>query len=509
VVMSCRSRSRCRCLALLAGVCLSLVLGAITQAQAQAVLGAGRIIGDRDAQDGQRPVVLRTGNGVDAGVSRNVYRQFDVGPEGAILNNARTEVATQLGGMIQGNPWLVNGPARVILNEINASDPSQLRGVVEVAGQRAEVIIANPAGIAVDGGGFLNAAQVTLSTGRPVLDAGDVTGYALGAGALRVDGAGLDLSQTDYTRVLTRSLYLNAGLWARRLEADLGAAADGSLPAGPVPQFALDVSALGGMYADKIVLVGTEHGLGVRNAGQIGAQAGELVVTLDGRIENTGRMQSAQAMRLTASDGVSNTGAIQSAAALVLHSDGTLDNRGGRISAAHLEIDAAAFANRDGQVLHSGEQTLLLRADAVLNVEGRLGALAAGESVWASTSDAAITDATVDVGTDASARAAASVADPPPPFAAGHLSVSGILDNSGGRMLSAGAIDLASAFVDNRDGLLVLGDLHVAGRGLDNRGGQLQVQRDVSLDGQQLDNRDGRLELNHLVLWIIVMVAWN
>ena len=46
----------------------------------------------------------------------------------------------------------------VILNEVNGP-ASGLNGYVEVAGQRAEVIIANPAGIQVNGGGFLNASR--------------------------------------------------------------------------------------------------------------------------------------------------------------------------------------------------------------------------------------------------------------------------------------------------------------------------------------------------------------
>ena len=54
-------------------------------------------------------------------------------------------------------------------------------------------------------------------------------------------------------------------------------AAPGS--SGGAPAFALDVSALGGMYAGKITLIGTEAGVGVRNAGEIGASAGSVTVT--------------------------------------------------------------------------------------------------------------------------------------------------------------------------------------------------------------------------------------
>jgi filamentous hemagglutinin len=135
-----------------------------------------QVIADRTAPGNQQPTVLSTASGVTqvnimtpsaAGVSRNTYSQFDVTAKGVILNNSRTDTNTQIGGYVQGNPWLATGGARVILNEVNSSSASQLKGYVEVAGQRAEVIIANPAGIAVNGGGFLNASAVTLGAISP------------------------------------------------------------------------------------------------------------------------------------------------------------------------------------------------------------------------------------------------------------------------------------------------------------------------------------------------------
>lgn len=96
------------------------------QVDAQTV--ATRIVADPAAARAQQATVLNTSNGVtqvniqtpsDAGVSRNTYSQFDVGASGAILNNSRTNVQTQLGGWVEGNPWLATGTARVILNEVN------------------------------------------------------------------------------------------------------------------------------------------------------------------------------------------------------------------------------------------------------------------------------------------------------------------------------------------------------------------------------------------------------
>ncbi|WP_323840913.1 two-partner secretion domain-containing protein, partial [Photorhabdus africana] len=77
--------------------------------------------------------------------------------QGVILNNSHQATQTQLGGMVAGNPWLAKGDASVILNEVNSHDRSHLNGWIEVAGHKAEVIIANPSGITCNGCGFINA----------------------------------------------------------------------------------------------------------------------------------------------------------------------------------------------------------------------------------------------------------------------------------------------------------------------------------------------------------------
>lgn len=62
-------------------------------------------------------------------------------------------------------------------------NPSQLRGYLEVAGQRAQVVIANPWGITCSGCGFINTQQATLTTGTPQLNAqGELTGYQVAGG---------------------------------------------------------------------------------------------------------------------------------------------------------------------------------------------------------------------------------------------------------------------------------------------------------------------------------------
>jgi len=167
-----------------------------------------QIVPNPFAAAGQKPQVLVAPNGVPlvnittpsaGGVSINQYRQFDINAAGAILNNSRTTASTQLGGLVQGNPWLATGPARIIVNQVSSSNPSYLNGYVEVAGQRAEVIIANPSGISVNGGGFINTSRATLTTGTPQYGAmGTLDSFLVQGGTVTIQGNGLDLSTTDY-----------------------------------------------------------------------------------------------------------------------------------------------------------------------------------------------------------------------------------------------------------------------------------------------------------------------
>lgn len=302
-----------------------------------------QIVAYKAAPASQRPTILSAGNGVPlvniqtpsaAGVSRNTYEQFDVATQGAILNNSRGNAQTQLGGWVQGNPWLAAGTARVILNEVISANPSQLLGYIEVAGNPAQVVIANPAGVTCNGCGFINASRGTLTTGTPVLNGGNLDGYRVEGGKIRIEGSGMDASQTGYTDLIARAVEINAGLWAQTLNVTTGTnlvSADISqatpIPgSGAAPAFAIDVAQLGGMYAGKITLVGTEAGVGVRNAGQIGAGIGDLAVTVDGQLINTGLINGGNT-RLAAT---------------------TLDNLGtGRIYGDHLAISATTLNNID------------------------------------------------------------------------------------------------------------------------------------------------------------------
>jgi len=425
-----------------------------------------------------RPQVLAAPNGVPlvnittpsaAGVSRNIYNQFDVLNNGVVLNNSRTPVQTQLGGWVQGNPWLAGGGARVILNEITSGHPTQLRGYIEVGGQRAEVVVANPAGIQVDGGGFINASRATLTTGAPQLDAlGGLESFLVRGGTVTIDGAGLDASRTDYAAILARAVQVNAGIWANEIGAGQATVAPAA-GAGAAPSFALDVAALGGMYANKITLVGTEAGLGVRNAGGIGAGAGGLIVTAAGRLENTGTLEGQR---------------------VELASVSIIDNRGGTIrqgGSAALGLAAPALSNTGGVI---GAEPPATGGSAPGGAESP-GAGAGGTGGATTPGDGG--PAAGGPGRTESAGAAAPV-----PAAPGSIAAGVAILNDGGRIHAGGDIALNTPRIDNTGGSLAVARMDVSGPAFSNAGGTLDVSDSFRANVESLDNSGGTLRAGSL-----------
>ncbi|MDO8311253.1 MAG: filamentous hemagglutinin N-terminal domain-containing protein, partial [Sideroxyarcus sp.] len=267
----------------------------------QPLVVTAQVIADQAALANSRPVVDATANGLPlvqittpsaAGVSHNQYTQFNVDPAGLILNNSQTTVQTQQAGYITANPNLANS-ARVILNEITSTNRSQLNGYTEVAGQRAEVIIANPNGITCNGCGFINTSRGVLTTGTPVMGAsGSLDAFRVTDGDIQIGANGLNATNLTQLDLITRSVQVNGELWATNLNVIAGAnlinyntlGVQFIQGVGAKPTVGIDVALLGGMYANKIRLIGTEAGVGVNSLGILAAQAGDFNLDNQGQI---------------------------------------------------------------------------------------------------------------------------------------------------------------------------------------------------------------------------------
>lgn len=496
---------------------LLMALGAIQPVQAA-------IIADGNAPGGQQPTIVNSANGTPqvniqtpsaGGVSRNTYSQFDVDKQGAILNNSHKMTQTQQGGWVDGNPWLAKGEARVILNEVNSRDPSRLNGYIEVAGQRAQVVIANPSGITCNGCGFINANRATLTTGQAQMNNGNLTGFNVERGEVVVEGAGMDSSRQDYTEIIARSAKINAGLWANDLKVTTGRnkvdAAHQQIDKqsddpSTRPQLAVDVAKLGGMYAGKIRMIGTETGVGVRNAGNIGAQAGSVVVTNDGRIENSGIISSGGDTQLASKGGVSNSGSLFAAGHADVSSDGEVQNSGSIAARNNVRVQAASLNSSKGSTLAAGVQQdgqpggsgeLALTTSGKLTAQGQnlaAGNLRAnGQGVDISGSRTAATQVTLEAGAGDLTTANAQVE------ATQQLTASsGKLFNNDGGKLAANKLALNAHDLSNRKGEITQSGednlrLNLQGK-LDNAGGRIASNgNDLTLQAGLIDNQGGQI----------------
>lgn len=435
-----------QCIALsLAGI---LFLNPIVAAAAGLALdkAAGGNTGLGQAGNGVPIVNIATPNG--AGLSNNHFRDYNVGANGLILNNATGKTqGTQLGGIILGNPNLKGQAAQVILNQVTGGNRSTLAGYTEVAGQSARVIVANPHGITCQGCGFINTPRATLTTGKPIMDGQRLERFQVDGGDIVVEGAELNVGNLEQFDLITRSAKLNAKLYAKNLNIVTGRndvqadslqatprAADGS----EKPQLAIDSSALGGMYAGAIRLVGTEQGVGVRLAGDMAASGGDI------RIDASGKLSLAQAS-----------------------SQGDL-----KIAAQAVELNGKTYAGGSAEIRSAEElvnrQSLAARERIALEA--------------AHIDNAGVIEAGVEPDERRNAR--------------GDLELrSGTLRNAGSLVASRALEAKASQALDNQGGSLKGATVRVDGGHLDNRGGKLLAEGELRVEASSLDNRqDGLLQ---------------
>ena len=359
---------------------------------------------DKSAPGNQQPTVLQTGNGIpqvniqapsQAGVSRNQYSQFDVAEKGAVLNNARKAAQTQMAGWVQGNPNLARGEAKVILNEVNSANPSRLKGYVEVAGKKADVVIANPSGIQCDGCGVINAGRTTLTTGKAEVENGELKGYRVQGGKVSVGQKGMDTSKADYTDIIADKAEIKGGVWGNKVKITTGKnkvdrTNDSVVYVGDkntnetdrtsesqndqAQAYSVDVGQLGGMYAEKIHLVDNGQGLGVRNAGHIGAAAGDVKIDSQGKIVNSGTISSTQQAELRAKKTIENTGKIETKQGNVsLRSQANVAQHGSIVSRqGGISVQAKDNLTQTGETVVKGNVTYQAK-----NIEASKGALIA------------------------------------------------------------------------------------------------------------------------------------
>ena len=338
-----------------------------------------------EARNGMTVVNINTPN--DKGLSHNQYNAFNVDEKGLILNNANRPVNTELAGYIMGNPNLVGPTASTILNEVTGTSSTSMNGALEVAGNKAHVIIANPNGISVNNGTFINANNATLTTGNPIINNGSVTGYKVQQGVITIGEKGLNASKTARTDMLAEAVKLNGKVWAQDAQVVTGKNAIAVDSSGKVTntsktgesnQIGLDVAAIGGMYANSMYLVGTNEGFGVNNQGVLSAQ-NKLTIDSTGKLQNTGTIAATDANITTKSLEQMNKGKLYVDTAKITTDsvtqtgNATTKDAPVMIAQKDLSIATKSIVNTDGSVIKAeGKLQLGKTMDQKGTVSGKI-----------------------------------------------------------------------------------------------------------------------------------------
>ncbi len=172
---------------------------------------------------GEIPVVnIATPN--TAGVSHNRYRDFNISPKGAVLNNGQVDVNSELIGHLAANPHLTGDSAQLIINEVTSRQPSSLEGMLAIFGQKANVIIANPNGLIANNSWFSKIDTITLTTGTPILNRqGALEQLNVVGGAITIGDKGFNTLNQNDTAIISRTLNLDGKIHANQLDIILGA----------------------------------------------------------------------------------------------------------------------------------------------------------------------------------------------------------------------------------------------------------------------------------------------
>ncbi len=374
-------------------LCFLIIFNQIAPTYAQSITVDGGAPASNQANlttapNGVPVVNIVTPNG--AGVSHNQFTDYNVTNQGLILNNSSVVGVSQLGGAMIGNPNVAGGTANLIINEVTSANSSSLQGATEVFGPATNVIVANPNGISCNGCGFINTPKATLTTGTPQLNgAGALSNISVNNGTITIQGTGLEVTGNNKAEILSRAIEINGDIHAGEINLVTGRndinASGVVTPKAPdasiKPALAIDSSALGGMYAGKITLIGTESGVGFKLDGDMAASTTDLVIINDGKIQ----MKNASANRdvkitTTGTSDIDINGILSSNDNTVLRSSGDINLSSDTIiesKGPNTQLKANnIITNSQGLILGYGDISI-----NALQLVNNKGAIIAGEDI--------------------------------------------------------------------------------------------------------------------------------
>ena len=228
------------------------------------------------------------------GTSYNSLKELQVSEQGLILNNNKNIVAnTKIAGYVARNRNLDNSiAANLIITEVTGKNRTNINGTVEVAGKKADLVMANRNGVYVNGGNFLNTDRVTLTTGSLEMKNGDLVAINVSQGQIGIGEKGLNALNLTELELLGKTIDVSGVIKASK-ETRLLVSAGGQTYEYKTKEvkskgetykgIAIDGKSVGSMYAGKIDIISNDKGAGVNTKGDL-VSVDDIVITANGDI---------------------------------------------------------------------------------------------------------------------------------------------------------------------------------------------------------------------------------
>ncbi len=336
------------------------------------------------------------------GLSHNKFNDYNVNQGGLILNNAIGSqngiIQTQIGGLINDNANLANsGAASIILNEVTSSNISQINGYTEIAGKKADLVLANPNGFVMNGAGFVNVSRFTAAVGSSNQfnpNPADLTfrlsdnAYAVTHGflpKLTIMGAGIDLENVTSTDLVANLMNIVAPVYAGNNDVNFRAGdqafnyltkevvSDNANRGSNLPdEVAIDASALGKIQAGRIFIIATKEGFGIKYSGDLLASRAGIVIDNQGNITYNNIASEAGNIEVTSRKGsITQNGishAKDSASDIRLNAFGNIINSGQFVSARNINLETKAAFRNESAALNLSDDDFTIDAVDFVNL---------------------------------------------------------------------------------------------------------------------------------------------
>ena len=221
-------------------------------------------------------------------ISHNTYQRFSVPTTGVNLNNQIVQAET-------------------IVNEVTSTVLSDIQGTLTILGPSAHVILANPNGITVNGGQFINTGNVALTTGSMSYDSSGLPVSTVNSGVISIGAAGLSSTMNELD-LIAKSIRLGGAVSHTGMDTnshvnliggssvvdfDTGRTIGGILPwalptagsGSSSDSIVVEITDNGFIRSGRISITVTDEGAGVRLAGNSRATAGGF------RLKSTGKLE--------------------------------------------------------------------------------------------------------------------------------------------------------------------------------------------------------------------------